>query len=215
MHDERLVVVIARTRTALAGLTEELMRINNEQTNAFRSLAKEIARLVHAQGERDARLLEELTQLNNELAALQREMAKKNVELERLKSGWLSPASCAKLVTRCCRRPEVWKRSTWLKPLHLIWCCWTWKCPTSVVERENLIRDLQAALANVKTLRKLLPICAGCKKIRDDAGYWQSVEGYMLQHADVRFSHGLCPDCLRECYAELDDDLAPPPSGSR
>ena len=41
------------------------------------------------------------------------------------------------------------------------------------------------------------------------------VEGYMLQHADVRFSHGLCPDCLRECYAELDDDLAPPPSGSR
>lgn len=84
LHDERLVVVIARTRTALAGLSEELMRINNEQTNAFRSLAKEIARLVHAQGERDARLLEELTQLNNELAALQREMAKKNVELERL-----------------------------------------------------------------------------------------------------------------------------------
>ncbi|MDS4069714.1 MAG: ATP-binding protein [Candidatus Competibacter sp.] len=84
VNDERLVVVIARTRTALAGLTEELMRINNEQTNAFRSLAKEIARLVHAQGERDARLLEELTELNNELAALQREMAKKNVELERL-----------------------------------------------------------------------------------------------------------------------------------
>ena len=84
VNDGRLVIVIARTRTALAGLTEELMRINNEQTNAFRSLAKEIARLVHSQGERDARLLEELTQLNNELAALQRELAKKNVELERL-----------------------------------------------------------------------------------------------------------------------------------
>ncbi|MDG4596522.1 MAG: ATP-binding protein [Candidatus Contendobacter sp.] len=84
VNDERLVVVIARTRTALAGLTEELMRINNEQTNAFRSLAKEIARLVQAQGERDTRLLEEFTELNNELAALQREMAKKNVELERL-----------------------------------------------------------------------------------------------------------------------------------
>lgn len=84
VYEERLVVVIARTRTALAGLTEELMRINNEQTNAFRSLAKEIARLVQSQGERDARLLEELTQLNNELAALQRELAKKNAELERL-----------------------------------------------------------------------------------------------------------------------------------
>jgi signal transduction histidine kinase len=84
MHDQRLVVVIARTRTALAGLTEDLMRINNEQTNAFRALAKQTAQLVQAHGERDARLLEELTQLNNELAALQREMAKKNVELERL-----------------------------------------------------------------------------------------------------------------------------------
>lgn len=82
-------------------------------------------------------------------------------------------------------------------------------------ERENLIRDLQSALANVKTLRKLLPICAGCKKIRDDAGYWQNVEGYMLQHANIRFSHGLCPDCLREFYAELDDDLAPPPGVSQ
>ena len=82
-------------------------------------------------------------------------------------------------------------------------------------ERENLIRDLQSALVNVKTLRKLLPICAGCKKIRDDAGYWQSVEGYLLQHADVRFSHGLCPDCLRACYAELDNDPATPSSGSR
>lgn len=77
-------------------------------------------------------------------------------------------------------------------------------------ERENLIRDLQSALANVKTLRKLLPICAGCKKIRDDEGYWQSVEGYMLQHADIRFSHGLCPDCLRECHADLDDEPASP-----
>ncbi|MFO1421303.1 MAG: response regulator [Candidatus Competibacteraceae bacterium] len=77
-------------------------------------------------------------------------------------------------------------------------------------ERENLIRELQSALANVKTLHKLLPICASCKKIRDDDGYWQSVEGYMLEHADVRFSHGLCPDCLRACYAELNEDPIPP-----
>ena len=81
-------------------------------------------------------------------------------------------------------------------------------------EREKLIHDLQAALASVKTLRKLLPICAGCKKIRDDAGYWQSVESYMLQHADVRFSHGLCPDCLRACYAELGEDPVSSPGGS-
>lgn len=78
------------------------------------------------------------------------------------------------------------------------------------IERENLIRDLQSALANIEALRGLLPICAGCKKIRDDAGYWQSVESYMLRHANIRFSHGLCPDCLRACYAELDGPAASP-----
>jgi len=78
-------------------------------------------------------------------------------------------------------------------------------------ERETLIRDLQSALANVKTLHGLLPICAGCKKIRNDTGYWQSVEGYVQQHSHARFSHGLCPDCLRECYADLDDEPAPRP----
>lgn len=63
-------------------------------------------------------------------------------------------------------------------------------------EREQLIRDLQEALANIKTLHGLIPICAWCKKVRDDAGYWNQVETYVAQHADVKFSHGICPDCI-------------------
>ena len=70
-------------------------------------------------------------------------------------------------------------------------------------EREKLIGELQAALDNVKVLRGLIPICASCKKIRDDKGYWQQVESYMCAHAGVTFSHGICPDCMYRLYPDL------------
>ena len=70
-------------------------------------------------------------------------------------------------------------------------------------EREKLILDLQGALENVKRLRGLLPICASCKKIRDDQGYWHQVENYMQDHAEVEFSHGICPDCMARLYPDL------------
>jgi transcriptional regulator with GAF, ATPase, and Fis domain len=63
--------------------------------------------------------------------------------------------------------------------------------------------SLQDALLQVKTLQGMLPICAHCKKIRDDQGYWQQLEAYISQHSMAQFSHGVCPDCLREHYAEL------------
>ena len=69
-------------------------------------------------------------------------------------------------------------------------------------ERENLIIELQDALLQVKTLSGMLPICARCKKIRDDKGYWQSVEHYVQEHSDAVFSHGICPKCLSEMYPE-------------
>jgi AmiR/NasT family two-component response regulator len=67
----------------------------------------------------------------------------------------------------------------------------------------RLNEELQAALAAVKTLSGLLPICASCKKIRDDQGYWQQVEVYIREHADVEFTHGLCPDCLIKLYPDF------------
>ncbi len=73
-------------------------------------------------------------------------------------------------------------------------------------EKERLIRELQQALADVKTLHGLLPICASCKKIRNDQGYWQNLEGYISEHSEAEFSHGLCPDCLRRLYPDLAKD---------
>jgi len=63
------------------------------------------------------------------------------------------------------------------------------------------VKELEAAIARVKQLQGLLPICAYCKKIRDDQNYWQRVEEYVSAHADVRFSHGICPQCYEEILA--------------
>ena len=70
-------------------------------------------------------------------------------------------------------------------------------------ERERLVRELQAALANVKTLSGLLPICAHCKNIRDDKGYWNQIEIYIRDHSEAQFTHGICPDCIRKLYPHL------------
>lgn len=63
-------------------------------------------------------------------------------------------------------------------------------------EREQLVRELQAALAEVKTLRAILPICSYCRKIRDDENSWHTVESYIARHTTSRFSHGICPSCM-------------------
>ena len=64
-------------------------------------------------------------------------------------------------------------------------------------ERDRLIVELQKALASVKSLSGLLPICASCKKIRDDQGYWSQVERYVQDHSQATFTHGMCPDCAK------------------
>ena len=73
-------------------------------------------------------------------------------------------------------------------------------------ERELLIQKLQEALGKIKTLHGLIPICASCKKIRDDSGYWQQVEVYVRDHSDADFSHGYCPDCAKRYMAEFHRD---------
>jgi len=69
-------------------------------------------------------------------------------------------------------------------------------------ENERLVAELRVALQNVKTLSGLLPICAWCHRIRDDAGYWQRLETYLSQTTEARFSHGMCPECARKMDPE-------------
>ncbi len=78
-------------------------------------------------------------------------------------------------------------------------------------EREALIAELTQALTEIRTLEGILPICAACKKIRDDKGYWNQLENYISEHSGARFSHGLCPDCLARYEAQLESD--PPDPG--
>jgi len=70
-------------------------------------------------------------------------------------------------------------------------------------ERERIVHELQEAIARVKTLTGLLPICASCKKIRDDRGYWNHVEIYIREHSDAEFTHGMCPECEKKVYEDL------------
>lgn len=72
------------------------------------------------------------------------------------------------------------------------------------LERERLIGELQDALRNIKTLTGLLPICASCKRIRDDKGYWNRIEKYIEDHSDAMLSHGICPECMKRLYPEVD-----------
>ena len=74
-------------------------------------------------------------------------------------------------------------------------------------ERNQLVSELQDALAKVKKLSGFLPICATCKKIRDDKGYWNQIESYIRNHSEAEFSHGICPDCVTELYPELKDRI--------
>ena len=70
-------------------------------------------------------------------------------------------------------------------------------------ERTTLVQELKDARSHIKTLSGMLPICASCKKIRDDKGYWNQIEKYITEHTEALFSHGLCPDCLKKAYEEL------------
>jgi len=70
-------------------------------------------------------------------------------------------------------------------------------------QQENLILKLQEALREIRTLKGLIPICATCKKIRDDEGYWNQLESYITRHTGAVFSHGICPDCAEKMREEI------------
>jgi len=82
------------------------------------------------------------------------------------------------------------------------------KLKRQVVEKtcdlEKTNQELKTAIAEIRTLRGIIPICSNCKKIRDDQGFWQQVESYMTKHTEASFSHGICPKCVEKLYGYLD-----------
>jgi sigma-B regulation protein RsbU (phosphoserine phosphatase) len=70
-------------------------------------------------------------------------------------------------------------------------------------EKDRLVNELKDALRNVQILQGLLPICSACKRIRNDNGYWQQVEEYFTRHSNAKFSHGICPECVKTIYPDL------------
>lgn len=101
---------------------------------------------------------------------------------------------------------EMWKvifnRSL---ALFAIWVTAALGLQRKIIEEKRALalREREKALADVRILRGLLPICASCKMIRDDKGYWTQIERYISVHSEADFSHGICPDCARKLYPEL------------
>lgn len=77
-----------------------------------------------------------------------------------------------------------------------------------LAELRRLNGQLERALSEIKTLRGIIPICVGCKRIRDDQGFWQRVEVYVRDHSEAEFSHSYCPDCAAKLYPDFNDDEA-------
>jgi DNA-binding NtrC family response regulator len=75
------------------------------------------------------------------------------------------------------------------------------------MERQKLITELEKRLKEIKTLQGLLPMCAWCKNIRDDKGYWKNLEAYIKEHSDAEISHGICPKCVKKVYPELYEEI--------
>ncbi len=73
-------------------------------------------------------------------------------------------------------------------------------------ERERLIEELQDALAEIRTLKGIIPICSSCKNIRNDRGYWQQMEDYISQNSQAKFTHGICPECAKKLYPDYLDN---------
>ena len=85
-------------------------------------------------------------------------------------------------------------------------------CQKRIIERQRTelalkVAELQKAMDEIKVLRGIIPICVHCKKIRDDDGYWESVEQYIQEHSEAGFSHGICPDCLKKHFPDIADEI--------
>jgi len=72
------------------------------------------------------------------------------------------------------------------------------------IRLRKTINELEQALKEIKRLRGMLPICASCKKIKDDKGYWTQIEAYIEDHSEAEFTHGICPECMRRLYPDYD-----------
>ncbi len=79
-----------------------------------------------------------------------------------------------------------------------------WTATILSVQRKRLYEEKERAIEEIKILSGLLPICASCKNIKDDQGHWKQMESYIRDHSEAEFTHGICPDCAKKLYPDID-----------
>ncbi|MFZ7128616.1 MAG: PAS domain-containing protein [Desulfobacterales bacterium] len=91
------------------------------------------------------------------------------------------------------------------RPRMVVWVAFNiTRLHRAISEKDGLIHELRNAIGEIKTLRGILPICSHCKRIRDDQGYWNQLEGYIQSHSEADFSHGICEECAKIYYPDYD-----------
>jgi hypothetical protein len=110
---------------------------------------------------------------------------------------------------------RAWSVTLAAAALGLVWLGVQWRVRRLRARARELTLRVDEALANAKVLRGLLPICASCKSIRSDEGYWHRIEAYISEHSEAEFSHGLCPDCVRQLYPEIAEKVLAAADGKR
>jgi hypothetical protein len=112
--------------------------------------------------------------------------------------------------------PHFYQTAAWrgflvLLAALILFAAYRWRVRHLDARAEELSRKVTEALANVRVLRGLIPICMSCKRIRSDKGFWEQIEAYIRAHSEADFSHGICPECVRELYPEFADRIATAP----
>jgi len=128
-------------------------------------------------------------------------LAEQDGTLGALRNRYMGSLEAAELPLKIALRRALPSMLTGLLALgFLALLSWSWTLRRAVKLKtaalESTIRELEGALAEVKQLSGLIPMCSGCKKIRDDSGYWEAVDEYVSRHSEAQFTHGLCPECM-------------------
>ena len=130
------------------------------------------------------------------LMGIRNEALSSFLSAEKAKEVELNAQLQQEIVERTRSQEELRQRNQELEGLNI-------QLTTTKSNLESTNKELERALIDIKQLSGMLPICSSCKKIRNDDGYWQQIETYILDHSEVEFSHGICPDCAKKLYPEF------------
>jgi len=209
MDDEQLFIIVARDISVQKKAQEDLIRAREwlEQQVAMRTAdLKETNSQLEAEVQKRRKTQAQLEQSQE---ALEGKVAQRTADLERANRNLRKEISERIRTQRALKEAQlelenrIEERTRDLRDTNVRLKQEIHEREHAEKEREALIAQLREALSKIRTLKGLIPICAACKRVRDDSGFWNQIEAYITEHSDADFSHGICPECAQKLYPHL------------